>query len=376
MNGGAPLQGITVVELAGIGPGPFACTMLADLGADVVRVERPAPSGSELPGGLGRIGIRERVIVEADLKSDEGLALVTTIIAHADVLIEGFRPGVAERIGVGPEAMCATNPRLVYARVTGWGQDGPYAAMAGHDINYIGLVGALAAIGADDPVPPLNLVGDYGGGGMFAVTGILAALVRRSRTGEGSVVDVAMVDGAAKLLEPIRDLFNAGVWEERRNANLLDGGAPFYRTYHTADGGFMAVGALEPAFYESLVDGLGLSGADLPDRMDPTSWDELTQRFASVFSTRTRDEWSAVFDGTDACVTPVLTMSEVGAHPHNAARGALRPTAVGTIPAPAPRFAPDRELPRQDGVSDTLGALGVDGQVIARLEEGHAAYRI
>jgi alpha-methylacyl-CoA racemase len=374
--GSPPLTGISVVELAGIGPGPFAASLLAELGADVVRIERPAAAANGLPGGLDRIGIRDRLVIEADLKSPGGLGIVRSLIAHADVAIEGFRPGVAERLGVGPDDMCAANRALVYARMTGWGQDGPYAAMAGHDINYIGLAGVLGAIGPDDPVPPLNLVGDYGGGGMFAVAGILAALVARSQTGEGTVLDVAMVDGAAKLLEPIRDLLNVGLWSEHRGTNLLDGGAPFYRAYHTSDGGFVAVGALEPSFYDALVSGLGLDPGVLPDRMDPANWDDLTQRFATVFATRTRDEWSETFDGTDACVTPVLGMSEVGSHRHNAARDALVPGPHGPVPARAPRFTTVTQVPSRPPVSDTLMALGLDEQVITDLEEGHAAYRI
>ncbi len=341
-----PLDGLNVVELAGIGPGPFACGLLADLGAQVVRVERPMGADG-LPGGLGGIGIRDRVIVEVDVKEAAGLETVRTMVRHADVLVEGFRPGVAERLGLGPVDVHAINPRVVYARITGWGQSGALAGMAGHDINYIGLSGVLASIGRDDPIPPLNLVGDYGGGAMFAVVGILAGIIERERTGHGTVIDAAMVDGSAALLAPIRDLLNVGLWGEGRSANLLDGGAPFYRTYRTSDGRYVAVGALEAPFYEALLSGLGIDSSSIPDRMDPGSWRELEVIFSEAFSTRTRDDWALVFDGTDACVTPVLTMSEVMDHPHNAQRSALIGTPAGQRPNIAPRMHSDD--PGSDG---------------------------
>lgn len=370
------LAGTAVLEFAGIGPGPFACGVLADLGAVVVRVERPQGGGS-LPAGLERTGVTNRVIVEADLKDEEGLALVKRLMPAVDVIVEGFRPGVADRLGIGPRAAMEVNPRIVYASVTGWGQDGPYASMAGHDINYIGLSGVLASIGAEAPVPPLNLVGDYAGGSMFAVVGILAALVKRNRSGEGSVVDVAMVDGSAKLLEPIRALYNAGLWSEQRASNLLDGGAPFYRTYQTSDDRYVAVGALEPAFYDAMVHGLGLDPAELPDRLDPSRWAELEQQFAAVFRTRTREAWGEVFEGTDACVTPVLTMSEVGAHPHNVDRAALLATPDGPMPSPAPRFTGHPATPSDAAtVSDTLVALGMVQSAADRLVEEGTAYRV
>jgi alpha-methylacyl-CoA racemase len=289
---------------------------------------------------MSSIGHRARPTVELDLKNPTEQSVAATLIANADVLLDPYRPGVAERLGIGPEAMHERNPRLVYARVTGWGQDGPYAAMAGHDINYIGLSGSLAAIGPpDEPMPPLNLVGDYGGGGMFAVTGILAALVERGTTGLGQVVDVAMVDGAASLLGPIRDLHNAGLWSPNRRSNLLDGGAPFYACYRTSDGKYMAVGALEPQFYSLLVAGLGLDEETVGNRLDSREWPHIAEVFSDTFATRTRDEWTEVFDGSDACVTPVLSMDEVGEHPHNAARDALVASASGSRPHPAPRFS-------------------------------------
>lgn len=375
MNQGV-LTGTTVLEFAGIGPGPFACGVLADLGASVVRVERPHGRES-LPGGLDRIGVTNRIILEADLKDDRGLDLVRSLLPHVDVIVEGFRPGVADRLGIGSQLAREVNPGVVYASITGWGQDGPYAPMAGHDINYIGLSGVLASIGTEAPMPPLNLVGDYAGGSMFAIVGILAALVKRERSGDGSVVDVAMVDGSAKLLEPIRALYNAGLWTERRASNLLDGGAPFYRTYRTADDRFVAVGALEPAFYEALIRGLGLDPADLPDRMDPTRWGELEQRFSAVFRTRTRDAWAEVFEGTDACVTPVLAMSEVGDHPHNLERAALRATPDGPMPSSAPRFVGPTATPLlAPTVSDTLVAFGLAPGAADRLVEEGTAYRV
>ena len=340
-TGSLSLAGITVVELAGIGPAPLACTMLADMGSTVIRIERV--SGVDL---LSRVGVRPRPTIQVDIKTEEGREVVAALVDSADVLIEAFRPGTTERLGLGPERFAETNPGLIYVRLTGWGQDGPYASMAGHDINYIGLTGALAAIGDESrPIPPLNLLGDYAGGSMFAIVSILAALVRRTRTGEGALIDTAMIDGVSSLLTPIKDLANLGVWTETRSSNLLDGGSPFYRTYETSDGGFMAVGALEPAFYSALVTGLGLEEAALPTRDDPSNWDRLADMFAGVFARETRDHWQSVFDDTDACVTPVLTMSEAPSHPQNQSRrSTLEPA------APAPEAA--RSALLSAGVSD------------------------
>lgn len=316
-----PLAGITVVELAGIGPAPLACTMLAEMGCEVIRIERVTRSDNSLDSRLAGIAVRPRTTIAVDLKSDDGREVVRSLIDSADVLIEGFRPGTAERLGIGPDSFKDTNPGLVYMRLTGWGQDGPYAMMAGHDINYIGLSGALAAIGEEGkPIPPLNLLGDYAGGTMFAVVGVLAALVERARTGRGATIDTAMIDGVSTLMTPIRDVAELDAWVEERSSNLLDGGAPFYRTYGTSDGGFMAVGALEPVFYSEFVTGLGLDEAVLPNRFDPDNWDELADLFGGYFAGNTRDHWQRVFDGTDACVTPVLTMSESEDHPQNASR--------------------------------------------------------
>jgi len=332
-----PLSGVRVLELAGLGAAPFAGMVLSDLGADVLRVDRGGRQDAAPDDPLNR-GRRSVVL---DLKSEAGLAVALRLADAADVLSEGFRPGVAERLGIGPQVCTARNPRLVYARMTGWGQHGTLSARAGHDINYIALAGALDPIGraGGPPVPPLNLVGDFGGGGMLLALGVTAALWERERSGRGQVVDAAMVDGAALLTSFLHGLRGAGLWTDERGTNLLDGGAPFYDTYETADGRYMAVGALEPQFYALLLDGLGLSAAELPDQHDRTGWPVLRARFAAVFATRTRDDWAAHFADIDACVTPVLGLAEAPHHPHNAERGTF--TAVGGLvqPAPAPRFS-------------------------------------
>lgn len=336
MNG--PLAGLRVVELAGIGPGPHAAMMLADLGAEVVRVVRPSTPEAEY--ATTSHVLRGRTTVLADLKDADDVASVRAVVAEADVLIEGFRPGVAERLGLGPDELTGDNPGLVYARMTGWGQSGPMAQRAGHDINYISLTGALDAIGAAEaPVPPLNLVGDYGGGSMFLVTGILAALYERQRSGAGQVVDAAMVDGVSALLQPVHELRAVGMWHDGRADNLLDGGAPFYRTYACSDGRFMAVGAIEPQFYALLLSGLGLDESTLPDQDDRSTWPELTDLLAAAFVEHDRDHWSAVFRDVDACVTPVLTFAEAPTHPHVAARGSLVTSGQDVVAASAPRFS-------------------------------------
>jgi alpha-methylacyl-CoA racemase len=336
-----PLAGLKVVELAGIGPGPHAAMVLADLGAEVVRVDRPS-------GGL-RIGdpdapdptLRGRRRVAADLKDPAGRETVLRLVEHADVLMEGYRPGVTERLGVGPADCHARNPRLVYGRMTGWGQDGPMADRAGHDINYISLTGALHAIGraGERPVPPLNLVGDFGGGSMLLVVGVLAALWEAQRSGQGQVVDAAMVDGSSLLVQMMWGLRGQGLWADTRESNLLDGHAPFYDTYTCSDGRHVAVGAIEGRFYAALLAGLGLDDEELPGQHDPAGWPVLRSRFAEVFATRTRDEWAEVFAGTDACVTPVLSFAEVPSHPHLAARGTIVERDGVPQAAPAPRFS-------------------------------------
>ncbi|MFD3422009.1 CaiB/BaiF CoA transferase family protein [Streptomyces decoyicus] len=332
------MHGLRVLELAAIGPAPYACMMLADLGAEVIRVDRPGQDRAF--AAWHRILDRGRRPVALDLKDPAGTGLLLRLVDGADVLVEGFRPGVAERLGVGPAVCRARNPALVYGRMTGWGQDGPLAQAPGHDINYIGLTGVLHAIGpaGGAPVPPVNLLGDFGGGGMLLVAGILAALFERSRSGLGQVVDAAIVDGTASLAGMLLAMAQAGQWRADRGGNLLDGGAPFYAVYTCADGGYVAVGALEERFYTALLAGLGLAADRLPDRDDPANWPALRREFADRFATRTRAEWTAAFDGTQACVTPVLSLREAAGHPHHRARGTFLPTDEGVQPAPAPRF--------------------------------------
>ncbi|MEH3156180.1 MAG: CaiB/BaiF CoA-transferase family protein [Gordonia paraffinivorans] len=335
-----PLGGVRVVEFAGIGPGPHASMLLADLGADVVRVQRAGTLPAE--GRAADQLLRGRsAVVEADLKSADDKAEILRLVERADVVVEGFRPGVMERLGLGPDELLERNPRLVYGRMTGWGQEGPLSDRAGHDINYISLTGMLHAIGRADerPVPPLNLVGDFGGGSMFLVVGVLAALVERGVSGRGQVVDAAMVDGASVLGQMMWAFRGTGLWQDRRGVNLLDTGAPYYEVYETSDGRYMAVGAIEPQFYAQLIQGLGLADADLPDQNDLARWPELRARFTETFATRTRDEWAAVFDGTDACTTPVLDFTEAPAHPHLAARGTLADIDGVTQASVAPRFS-------------------------------------
>jgi alpha-methylacyl-CoA racemase len=334
-----PLTGIRVVELSGLGPAPYACMLLAELGADVIRVGRPGGGGHLISPEIDNLN-RSRPSVAVDLKSPDGREVLLRLLDRADVLVEGNRPGVVERLGVGPEDALARNPRLVYARMTGWGQHGPLAARAGHDINYLGLTGALHAIGtADKPVVPLNIGADFGGGSMFLVVGILAALLERAGSGQGQVVDAAMVDGASSLVTMIYGMLGGGLWQDRRAANLLDGGAPFYDTYTCADGRHVAVGALEPQFYAALLEGTGLTGALAGGQYDVAQWPEHRRRFAEVFASRTRDEWAAAFAGTDACVTPILSLREAPADPHLVARGTFVELDGVTQPGPAPRFS-------------------------------------
>lgn len=370
----APLSGINVVELAGIGPAPFASAILADLGATVVRMERP----SEGPGAvseLDRLGVRGCLIVEADLKSEPGMHIAASLLGAADVVIEAYRPGVSERLGVGPDDIEAMNPGVVYARITGWGQTGPYAMVAGHDINYLAVTGALAATGHDRPVAPLNLLADYAGGSLYAVIGILASLFRRERTGGGALLDVAMVDGVASLLAPFHRLRGVGLWRDERSSNILDGRAPFYRTYRTSDDRFVAVGALEPAFYALMVDGLELDSAELPIREDQRNWDALAQVFEGVFAARTRDHWAEVFSGTDACVTPVLSLEEATKDPHAVERDAFEFKTHMPAPSAAPRMSGVHPRTHAERfVSDTLVALGLDVELAGELERAGASY--
>ena len=361
-----PLHGLRVVELAGIGPGPHAAMILGDLGADVVRVERPGKGGAVPVGGRDSM-LRNRRSVAADLKSDEGRELVMRLIAKADVLIEGYRPGVTERLGLGPEDCAKVNERLIYGRMTGWGQTGPRSQQAGHDINYISLNGVLHAIGrkGERPVPPLNLAGDFGGGSMFLIVGILSALWERQTSGKGQVVDAAMVDGSSVLAQMMWSFRASGMWSDERGVNMLDTGAPFYDTYETADGKYVAVGAIEPQFYAQLLEGLGLADADLPGQHDASRAEELRATFTEAFLRHDRDHWASVFNGTDACVTPVLSFAEVETEPHITERGTffhdVSADGDNLEPAPAPRFS--RSVPP---TPTPPGAKGVDTEAVLR----------
>src|SRR5215470_17644961 len=337
-----PLSGFRIVELAGIGPGPMGAMMLGDMGADVIRVDRATGSAA------GRLMKREHDVhgrnrrsIGVDLQRAEGQEIVRRLAAKADGLIDPFRPGVAERLNIGPDQCLALNPKLVYCRMTGWGQDGPLARAAGHDINYIALTGLLHAIGrkGDKPVPPLNLVGDFGGGGMLLAFGMVCGLLETQRSGKGQVVDVAMTDGAALLFGALSGLHASGYWTDERGANLLDSGAPFYDVYETSDGRYVSIGAIEPQFYAILLDKLGLANAALPPQMERAAWPALKERFAAMFRTRTRDEWCRLMEGTDICFAPVLAIGEAPEHPHNRARRAYVNVEGAWQAAPAPRFS-------------------------------------
>jgi alpha-methylacyl-CoA racemase len=332
---GGPLAGLRIVEFVGIGPAPFASMLLADMGAEIVAIIRPEPS----PFRPGQVLSRGRSFVVADLKDAAQRDAALTLIDQADALIEGFRPGVMERLGLGPDIALKRNPRLAYGRMTGWGQTGPLADSAGHDINYIALSGALAAIGTSEtPIPPLNLIGDFGGGALYLVAGLLAAIFAAQRTGQGQVVDCAISDGVASLMAMEAEMRAAGLSGAQRGGNLLDGGAPFYRTYVCADGEHIAIGALEPRFFARLCELIGLDDPLVAERDDPTHWPLLTEKFATIFKTRTRAEWRALLEGTDACFAPVLSLAEAALHPHLKARETFV-TIDGVLqPAPAPRF--------------------------------------
>ncbi len=342
-----PLTGLRIIELAGIGPGPFAAMMLADMGAEVVRVERAQAVRTDA-GPNPDVLQRGRRNIAVDLKHPDGVATVLDLVAGADALLEGFRPGVTERLGVGPDVCLARNPKLVYGRMTGWGQDGPYAQAAGHDINYISLAGALAHIGrrGEGPVPPLNLVGDFGGGGMFLAFGIVCGLLDAARTGSGQVVDAAMVDGSAVLMSMFWTMRSVGMFDENaRGTNMLDSGAHYYDVYECADGGYVSIGSIEPQFYAELLHLTGLTDdPDFARQHDRAAWPGLTERLAALFRTRTRDEWCALMEHTDVCFAPVLTMGEAARHPHNVARGSFVDVEGVTQPAPAPRFS--RSVPQ------------------------------
>jgi alpha-methylacyl-CoA racemase len=369
-----PLEGVRIIELAGIGPSPYTCMLLADAGADVIRIDRnTGTAAGASQGSHWDLLARSRRSAAVDLRRPEGAALVLDLVAEADALVEGWRPGVAERLGLGPEACWERNPRLVYGRMTGWGQDGPFATMAGHDIDYIALSGALWSVGRHDepPVPPINLVGDFGGGGMMLAFGLVAALLEARRSGKGQVVDAAMVDGAASLMTMTFAFHQLGWWLEERGVNILDTGAPFYEVYETSDGRWFAVGAIEAQFYAELIKVMGLEGEDLPAQMDRDKWPEMKQRFAEVFRTRTRDEWAELFEGTDACGAPVLSPWEAHNHPHNSARGTFVEVSGITQPAPAPRFSRTPaavQCPPPVAGQDTDEVLGAWGVTADRLE--------
>ena len=352
-----PLHGLRVVELASIGPGPMCAMLLADLGADVIRIDRLEPSGLGVPMNQRfDVNARSRRSAALDLKSAAGRDAVLRIVERADVLIEGFRPGVAERLGLGPADCQARNPRLVYGRMTGFGQTGPLAHAAGHDLNYIALTGALDAIGPAGGalVQPLKLVGDYGGGALYLAIGLMAALIERQSSGRGQVVDAAMVDGAASLMSMFHGMLAAGGWPGQRGENLLDGGAPFYGVYETADGKHVSIGSLEPKFYAEMVKRLGLDERFLRLQGDASQWPALREAIAAAVRTRTRDEWSALLEGTDVCFAPVLALGEVHRHPHAVARGTYVEVAGVVQPGPAPRF--DRSVPDHPRPAPAVGA--------------------
>lgn len=378
-----PLQGVKIIEVAGIGPGPFAAMMLSDMGADVVRVDRSANAmGGDPAAPPADIFNRGRRSIALDLKSPQGVEVLLDLVEQADALIEGFRPGVAERLGFGPDVCAQRNPKLVFGRMTGWGQEGPYAPTAGHDINYIALAGVLAHLGrsGEKPTPPINLVGDFGGGGMLLAFGVVCALLEAQRSGEGQVVDAAMVDGSAVLMTMMWGFKAMGIWSDERGTNMLDTAAHFYDTYECADGEYVSIGSIEPQFYLQLLEHTGLAkvyedkGEELPHQMDKARWPELKGHLTEIFLTRTRDEWCSIMEGTDICFAPVLRMDEAARHPHNVERGTFVEVAGITQPAPAPRFgrtvAEIQRPPAHTGQhTDEILAewLGADSSRIAEL---------
>ena len=368
-----PLDGVRIIELAGIGPGPYAGQLLADMGAEIIVINRPGPMGD-----VPNLSNRGKKTLTLDLRKPEGAAIVLDLVKSADVLFEGLRPGVTERLGVGPEACHVVNPKLVYGRMTGWGQSGPWAKVAGHDINYISITGALAAMGTVDtpPSPPLNLVGDYGGGSLFLVAGILAGLFQAERTGKGEIVDAAIIDGTNSMMSILHMLSSLGRWSPERGTNILDGAWPFYRCYATQDGKFMAVGPLEPQFFAEMLRLLEIDVQDYGEQRDISKFPEQHAMLEAKFASKTRDAWAKIFDGTEACVTPVLTYEEAPDHPQNAARGGLRKQGTFVHPRPAPGFKdmetdPDFTVPGpNDDAADVFAELGYD---TAKLEALKAA---
>jgi alpha-methylacyl-CoA racemase len=372
MSQTGPLTGYRIIELAGIGPGPYAGQLLADMGAEVILINRPGPMGD-----IPMISNRGKKTMKVDLRKAEGVAVVLDLVKTADAIFEGLRPGVVERLGVGPEPCQALNPKLVYGRMTGWGQTGPWAKLAGHDINYISITGALGAMGkaGEPPMPPLNLVGDYGGGSLFLVTGMLAALLRAEKTGEGDIVDAAMIDGVSSLMTMFHSLAGIGQWTANRESNLLDGAMPYYRCYKTRDEKFMAVGCIEPQFFAEMLAKLEID----PDEFGPQNKKEYHpaqhQTLETIFASKTRDEWAAIFDGSDACVSPVLTYEEAADHPQNKVRGGLKKQGAFIHPRTAPVFesAPDdAPFSIPSGGQDTqeiLSGIGYTAEKISKLRD-------
>ena len=376
-----PLDGLKILEIAGIGPGPFASMMLSDMGAEVLRIDRPASvKGGDPANPPLDFLARGRRSVGIDLKNADGVELLLTLVESADAILEGFRPGVMERMGIGPDVCLARNPRIVFGRVTGWGQEGPLAHAAGHDINYIALAGALEPIGrpGEKPLPPLNLVGDFGGGGMVLAYGVVCALLERVRSGRGQVVDAAMVDGAAVLMAMFHGARQAGWWKGERGTNLLDTGAHFYDTYETADGKYISLGAIEPQFYAELVEKLGLDSSELSEQMDRSQWDAQRERFAERIKSKTREQWCEILEGSDACFAPVLSMEESLQHPHMRARNTYVEVAGASQPGPTPRFSRTSceisQPPPHPGqhTDEALTDWGIPADDVARLRASRA----
>jgi alpha-methylacyl-CoA racemase len=370
-----PLNGVTIIEMAGIGPGPFCAMLLADMGADVIRIDRIGGSDLGVPITKSTDFVaRNRRSIALDLKQPQAIEIALNLIERADALIEGFRPGVMERLGLGPDICRKRNPRLVYGRMTGFGQEGPLSQAAGHDINYIALTGALASIGerGRKPVPPLNLIGDYGGGSLYLAIGLLAGIIRARATGQGDVVDAAMVDGAASLMTIFYSLKAAGRWGGERGDNILDGGAPWYDTYETRDGLYLAVGAIEAKFFQELARRIGLDEEDVKRQHDREHWPALRAKMVAIFKTRTRAEWCVLLEGSDSCVTPVLTLDEAPLHPHMSARNAFRPTGGHARPGAAPRFGngalgANRGAPQHSQADEILKSCGLPAHEIHSL---------
>ena len=379
-----PLKGYRVIEMAGIGPAPFCGMMLADMGAEVIRVDRRQKADLGLDRAPAyEVMNRGRKTIAVDIKQPEAVAIVKRLVKNADALIEGFRPGVMERLGIGPDVLAAINPRLVFGRMTGFGQEGPMAQRAGHDINYIALAGVLQHLGraGERPIHPLNLVGDFGGGGMYLAFGVVCAMLEAQKSGKGQVVDAAMVDGAASLMAMFHGMWSEGIWREERGTNMLDTGAPWYDVYETKDAKWVSIGSIEKRFYADLLQRLGLEGEKLPAQHDRTGWPTLRARFTAIFKSKTREEWERAFEGSDACFAPLLAISEVTSHPHNAVRSTFVTRDGVQQPAPAPRFSRTKAelgIPSKEAGADTAAVLALAGYgeaEIAKLIENGVAGR-